>query len=175
MASRRGRPRNTRPVFQAFPWRWEQGTVGPSRPFRGQPCRPRRAAVSSPLDLTTIKLLEYLIRRAHEFLIGRKGMRQFGRTTKQLLLTSRRSVSDKASKDCKRCCAASPMMEPFYAGSLRGITPYSPARLSASGAARVGQLVVDESLTQTDHVILHIPQIAIELDNLGVGRTDKQI
>jgi hypothetical protein len=39
---------------------------------------------SSPLSLALIKLLKRLIGRAGKFLIGRKGMGQLGRATKQL-------------------------------------------------------------------------------------------
>ena len=38
---------------------------------------------SSPLSLALIKLLKRLIGRAGKFLIGRKGMGQLGRATKQ--------------------------------------------------------------------------------------------
>jgi len=42
-------------------------------------------AVSSPLSLATIKLLENLIGCAQELLVGGEGIGQFGRATKQLL------------------------------------------------------------------------------------------
>ncbi len=56
----------------------------PHRGYGNNALCPRREAASSPLSLTTIKLLENLISRAHEFVIRREGIRQIARATKEL-------------------------------------------------------------------------------------------